>query len=367
MRQRTNLTPTDDRLEQRGRRWLKRGATTVVAGSLAFGALASPLASAADTVPPTPTPINFTVSNPTPTPAPANSGTNVSVGNGGNASASADGGNVSVGDVSGEVNISADGGNASADASGGDNNTVIIQQGGTLVGWADVWKGGKYTETGEIEVRSITRVETRIETKVVETRTYDRPCLAVYAPVNEASTQEASATLDFELEVVPSEPVALRLIGLDDQLEIRNQVAIEINGTRVYEGESPFENAVEDASKAKWTRVAMVIPAELLNEGNNQVSVVNISTDVEVDVQQYVLLAKASIRAADDTLLAEAEATSTAGNNRIVIFTEATDDQDKNKGHGNDDDGVDEDNPGNSGGTNNGNGNGNGNKDKKDD
>ena len=83
-------------------------------------------------------------------------GGQASAGNGGQASASADGGTVSVGDVSGggnNVSISADGGNANADASGGDGNVAIAGGG-----------GGVTTE----EVRELRQVEPSSLTIVLE-------------------------------------------------------------------------------------------------------------------------------------------------------------------------------------------------------
>jgi hypothetical protein len=59
---------------------------------------------------------------------PAPSSGNASAGNGGVANASANGGSVSIGDVSGsnDIAIDASGGTANADASGGDNNVAVV-------------------------------------------------------------------------------------------------------------------------------------------------------------------------------------------------------------------------------------------------
>ena len=218
-----------------------------------------------------------------------------------------------------------------------------------------------------------------METRVVETRTYERDCVVVYAAQEAEIGEESRASLEFDLEVVPEEPVALRLVGLDDDQDVRAQIAIELNDQRIYEGESLFENASPGGDDGDgWTRVVFVIPPDLLQEGGNTVTVINlgVTTEVEVNVevqQQFVLLAKASIRSADDELLASVEATATAGGDddgsdddgddnggddtggavvAFLIEDRNDDNGDGNRGHGNDADGNDEDNPGNSGGKN---------------
>ena len=87
-------------------------------------------------------------------------GGQASAGNGGTANASADGGTVSIGDVSGggnNVSVNASGGTANADASGGDGNVAIA-------GGGDGGAGGVRQE----EVRELRQVEPSSLTIVLE-------------------------------------------------------------------------------------------------------------------------------------------------------------------------------------------------------
>lgn len=325
-----------------GRHGMVRGA---LAGALLVIGLAGPAARAAETSAPTPTP----------TPVAGQSSTNVSVGNGGSASANASGGTVVIGSASGNVEVSANGGNASASANGGSNNSVAINTGGAVAARADAWKGGQFDRTGKVEIRTKTRTTTR----VVETRTYDRPCVVIYAPEGAAPDAAAQASLDIDLEVVPTQQVALRIVAVDDEFEAHTQIAIELNGKRIYEGESPFANAKPQGGNAGWTRVVFIVPPRMFKEGGNQVTVINLGkttkTRANVEVEQFIVLAKASIRIADGTLIAQVRAEPAQKDAPVAFMVENLNDNngdaevDKDRGHGNDADGTDEDNPGKKG------------------
>ncbi len=342
----TSIPPRPERARYARRRWWlghpligHAAARGVITGSLLILGLASPVARAANTTP-------------TPTPASGQSTTNISVGNGGDASASANGGVVVIGSASGDVSVSANGGNASASANGGSNNSVAINTGGTVAARADAWKGGRFDRSGKVEIRTTTRTTTR----VVETRTYDRPCVAIYAPEGTEPDPAARASLDFELEVVPARAVALRIVAVDDEFEVRTKLAIELNGKRLYEGESPFANAAPRGGKAGWTRVVFIVPPHMLKEGGNQVTVINLGktarTRTNVEVQQFIVLAKASIRQADGTLISEVRANPAQKDAPVPFMVEDLDDDngdaevDKDNGHGNDAGHTDENNPG---------------------
>jgi hypothetical protein len=319
-----------------------RAAPVALLGALLVVGLAGPAARAAGTSAPTPTP----------TPVTGQSSTNISVGNGGDASASANGGVVVIGSASGDVSVSANGGNASASANGGSNNSVAINTGGTVAARADAWKGGRFDRSGKVEIRTTTRTTTR----VVETRTYDRPCVAIYAPEGAAPDAAAQASLNFQLEVVPTKQVALRIVAVDDEFETRTRVAIELNGKRVYEGDSPFANAKPAGGKAGWTRVVFIVPPRMLKEGGNEVTVINLGktakTRANVEVQQFIVLAKVSIRVADGPLIARVRAEPAQKDVPVAFMVEDLDDDngdaevDDDRGHGNDPSGTDAGNPG---------------------
>ncbi len=122
-------------------------------------------------------------------------GGQASAGNGGTANASADGGTVSIGDVSGgenNVSVNASGGTANADASGGDGNVAIA-------GGGDGGSGGireeEIRELRQVEPSSLTIV---LEGNVVPARrtTYWLDTDAGRLPANGPALSRADETTD---------------------------------------------------------------------------------------------------------------------------------------------------------------------------
>jgi hypothetical protein len=132
---------------------------------------------------------------------------------------------------------------------------------------------------------------------------YGRPWTAIYG----AQSDYPSATLTLVLANDPDEPVTLVFDGLDDELPANNRVAIEINGQRVYEGESWFENwdGLGRGENAQWTTVEITIPADLLIKGRNRVTVLNLTDGANFSSPPYILLSTGTVTSTEAGLFGE--------------------------------------------------------------
>ena len=122
---------------------------------------------------------------------------------------------------------------------------------------------------------------------------YGRPWVAVYG----ARSAYPRATLTFALAAPPSGPATLTLTGLDDEWAGPNEIALEVNGRRVFAGPGPFPDwdGVGTGEDAAWTAVAFALPAELLRAGPNEVAVANLAPAANFGTPPYVLLAEATL------------------------------------------------------------------------
>jgi hypothetical protein len=134
------------------------------------------------------------------------------------------------------------------------------------------WRGGYYQGNG---------------------RFYGRAWTAVYG----AASAYPRATLRFRLDAAPSGPSTFTMTGLDDELPAANPIAVEVNGTRVFSGPSPFANwdGIGNGANAAWTRAAITIPAEMLRAGRNEIAVLNLSPSANVNAPPYILLGEATL------------------------------------------------------------------------
>lgn len=123
---------------------------------------------------------------------------------------------------------------------------------------------------------------------------YGRPWTAVYG----AASAYPRAALAFELGADPSGPATLTITGLDDELAALNEIALEVNGQRVFTGPSPFVNwdGVGNGADAAWTSVAFTLPADLLRAGSNEVAVANLTPSANFGLPPYVLLAETTLK-----------------------------------------------------------------------
>ena len=83
----------------------------------------------------------------------------------------------------------------------------------------------------------------------------------------------------------------MRITGVDDEAGGNNPIVIVVNGVEVYSGASPFPSwDGADASRAPWTEVSIPIPAGVLQDGDNTITVANLSPSAAINSVPYVLL-----------------------------------------------------------------------------
>jgi hypothetical protein len=130
---------------------------------------------------------------------------------------------------------------------------------------------------------------------------YGRPWVAIYG----AQSQYPRATLSFELPAAPSGPVAFHVAGLDDEIAGPTSIAIEINGATVQLA-SPFADFNADFTNANWTELDLLIPAELLQAGQNSIAFANLAQSASVGLPPYFLLGEGTIQRATDAAVGPA-------------------------------------------------------------
>ena len=132
---------------------------------------------------------------------------------------------------------------------------------------------------------------------------YGRPWTALYG----AESDFFAATLYFTLSDDPEEPILLTFDGLDDEESGNNPIAVEINGQRIFEGESWFESwdGVGDGADAAWTTVRFSIPPELLMAGTNTVTFYNNSDAANFSSPPYILLAEGTIASSESGIFGD--------------------------------------------------------------
>lgn len=123
---------------------------------------------------------------------------------------------------------------------------------------------------------------------------YGRPWVAVYG----AQSDYPRATLAFRLDDKPEQAVTVVILGLDDELEALNQIAVEINGSRVYQDEAFFANwNAVSGDPSVWTEVRLTIDPSLLQEGVNTLTFLNLEPAASFNGPPYFLLGAGSISA----------------------------------------------------------------------
>lgn len=125
---------------------------------------------------------------------------------------------------------------------------------------------------------------------------YGRPWVAVYG----SQSDYPQATLAFELDAAPEAPVQITLLGLDDELEALNPIAVEINDRRVYEDEDIFPNwnAVSGDPNV-WSEVRLTIDPSLLEEGVNTLTLLNLTPSASFNGPPYFLVGGGRISTGD--------------------------------------------------------------------
>ncbi len=185
---------------------------------------------------------------------------------------------------------------------------------------------------------------------------YGRPWVAVYG----AQSDYPSASLVFTLDGSPEAPVTLTVLGLDDEIEGLNPLAIEVNGRRVYEGDDPFVNwNAVTGDPSVWSQVGFRMAPDLLEEGENTVTFINLSESDTFGGPPYFLLG-------DGRLSGEGVQITVGDDEQDDDLATSVPDDGNNGDPGNGGDNGNDDNNGNDDSPGNGNGNGNGNDDEDD-
>lgn len=155
-------------------------------------------------------------------------------------------------------------------------------EGTTVAFAADAWEDAYYQGNGDF---------------------YGRPWVAVYG----AESEFPRATLAFELDDAPEEEIVLTVDGLDDEWDPKNRIALEVNDRVVYRGQSWFADwdGVGAGENAAWTTVQITIPANLLQEGANEVAFVSREPFANFGSPPYILLAEATLTSRDVGIVAE--------------------------------------------------------------
>ena len=132
---------------------------------------------------------------------------------------------------------------------------------------------------------------------------YGRPWTSLYG----AESDFYAATLYFTLSDDPENPILLTFDGLDDEEPGNNPIAVEINGQRIFEGESWFESwdGNGNGEDAAWTTVRFSIPPELLVAGTNTVTFFNLSDAANFSSPPYILLAEGTISSSESGIFGD--------------------------------------------------------------
>lgn len=121
---------------------------------------------------------------------------------------------------------------------------------------------------------------------------YGRPWVAVYG----AQSDYPQASLAFDLDATPEAPVEITLLGLDDELEALNQIAVEVNGRRVYAGADIFPNwNAVSGDPSVWSEVRLTIDPSLLAAGVNALTLLSLEPNPSFNGPPYFLLGAGSI------------------------------------------------------------------------
>jgi hypothetical protein len=133
---------------------------------------------------------------------------------------------------------------------------------------------------------------------------YGRPWTAIYG----AQSDYPRVTLVVSLRVDPAQPIELAMSGLDDELPDKNQIVVEINGQRIYQGESWFANWDGDGTgeDAAWTMVRITIPPGLLIQGDNRITIRNATASANFGSPPYVLLDSVTVTSSEPALFGAA-------------------------------------------------------------
>lgn len=125
---------------------------------------------------------------------------------------------------------------------------------------------------------------------------YGRPCVALYG----RDGSEARATLAFELDEAPTEPLVLSVSGLGDESGQSVPFGIEVNGLyvgespRTFPNWSPQEHGAE-GQNAPWETTNIVLQPGVLAAGVNEITILSLAPGAHDSGMPYLLLGEATL------------------------------------------------------------------------
>jgi hypothetical protein len=123
---------------------------------------------------------------------------------------------------------------------------------------------------------------------------YGRPWVALYG----ASSAYPRARLTFSLDADAGGETIFTVSGLDDEWSALNDIRLEVNGARIFAGQSPFANwdGAGNGANAAWTSVSFTIAPGILHAGPNTIEIANRTPGSNFNAPPYVLLADAILQ-----------------------------------------------------------------------
>lgn len=125
----------------------------------------------------------------------------------------------------------------------------------------------------------------------IDAAVYQRNAVALYG----AASGYSRATLTFDLDAAETGQTALTLTGLDDELPGSAEIVISVNGEIVDEGETAFTDWDPAAGEVAWHRWTLFFPSDLLQAGENTITVENLAVSANVGTPPYLLLSEAFV------------------------------------------------------------------------
>jgi hypothetical protein len=120
---------------------------------------------------------------------------------------------------------------------------------------------------------------------------YGRAWNAVYG----AQSSNPRATLTFSLPAAPQDAATLTITGLDDEWAGNNPIVITVNGVKIFAAPNLFQSwdGVGQGEQAGWTAIPFAVPAGVLQEGVNEITLSNQAPSANFGTPPYVLVSDA--------------------------------------------------------------------------
>jgi serine/threonine-protein kinase len=122
---------------------------------------------------------------------------------------------------------------------------------------------------------------------------YARPAAHLYGTGSGAST----ANVTFTLAEQPQQYITIVLTGLDDELSGKVPMRLSLNGTPIWQGDSPFQNAPPAQNNPSgWTAVGWLVnDLSLVNVGDNTITVEIVDVAGDVGAPPWILFTTSAV------------------------------------------------------------------------